>query len=164
MSVDTDMSIPVSYLTSDRGGSQTAVANDRLDTQAFLQLLIAQLRNQDPSSPTDSETILTQTTQLATMETLEEQIATARESFALQMRAAAAGLVGQTVSWQDADGVDHSGTVTAVSYTAAVPLLRVGDEDIPLTVVRTVGTPAGAPADPPADPEADPPASDPSAD
>ncbi len=136
--MSTDMSIDVSYLTSDRTASQTNVANDQMDSQAFLQLLIAQLRNQDPSSPTDSETILTQTTQLATMETLSEQIATARESFALQMRAAAAALVGSSVSWQDADGADQSGVVSAVSYADAVPALLVGDVELPLDAVRTI--------------------------
>ncbi len=136
--MSTDMSVPVSYLTADRPAATSSQPNDRLDSQAFLSLLMAQLRNQDPSQPADSETILTQTVQLATMESLAEQIATARESFALQMRGAAAALVGQRVSWQDADGADHEGVVTAVSYAASVPTLRVGGDDVPLDLVRTL--------------------------
>jgi len=145
VSTSTDMSIPVAYLTSDRtsgasptSGAAGAPARDRLDNQGFLKLLIAQLANQDPSSPTDSTTILTQTTQLAQMESLEEQISTARESFALQMRGTAASLVGRSVGWTDATGADRSGVVTAVSYAGAVPTLTVGDDELSLDAVRTL--------------------------
>ena len=135
--MSTDLSVPVSYLSADRTVTSSQ-PNDRLDSEAFLGLLMAQLRNQDPSKPADSETILTQTVQLATMESLSEQISTARESFALQMRAAAAALVGQRVSWRDAEGADHEGGVSAVSYTGAVPTLRVGDDEVALDLVRTL--------------------------
>ncbi len=137
MSTSTDMSIPISYLTSERTPAAEE-PHDRLSNQGFLQLLIAQLANQDPSSPTDSTTILTQTTQLAQMQSLEEQITTARESFALQMRASAASLVGQSVGWQDAEGEDRSGVVTAVSYAGIVPTLTVGDDEVTLDAVLTL--------------------------
>lgn len=39
-----------------------------LDGDAFMQLLLVQLQYQDPTEPVDSETILTQTSQLATLE------------------------------------------------------------------------------------------------
>ena len=58
-----------------------------LDKQAFLELLVTQLRNQDPSSPMDSNALMAQTTQMASMESLTEISTTSRESFALQMRA-----------------------------------------------------------------------------
>ena len=54
----------------------------------------------------DSSQLMAQTTQLPTMEKLVELADTSRESFALQMRMAAAALVGQQVTWTDADGVD----------------------------------------------------------
>ena len=140
MSSDTDMSIPISYLTSDHSPatSSTDTNNGQLDDQGFLQLLIAQLDNQDPSSPTDSTTILTQTTQLAQMQTLEEQITTARESFALQMREAAAAFVGRQASWTDADGNTQSGVVSSVDFSGSVPLLHVGDTDVALDAVQTL--------------------------
>jgi flagellar hook assembly protein FlgD len=144
--VSTDLSIPVSYLTSDRSTSTSATAqalgasedNTQLSNEGFLKLLIAQLANQDPSSPTDSSTILTQTTQLAQMQSLEEQITTAREAFALQMRETAATFVGRNVTWEDADGNTQSGVVASVDYSSAVPLLRVGDTDVSLDAVQTL--------------------------
>ena len=144
------MSIPVSYLSSDRTAATSSAAQalgapedkTQMSTEGFLTLLIAQLANQDPSSPTDSSTILTQTTQLAQMQSLEEQITTAREAFALQLRQTAATFVGRAVTWQDADGATQSGVVASVDYRSAVPLLRVGDTDVALDAVQTL-----APAD-----------------
>ncbi|MBT0993072.1 flagellar hook capping protein [Cellulomonas sp. DKR-3] len=135
------MSIDTTYATAATGygaASTTSASNDTLDQQAFLELLVAQLRNQDPSSPMDSSQLMAQTTQLATMERLVEISDTSRESFALQMRVAGASLVGQTVSWTDADGTVQTGVVDAVSYAGAVPTVTVGGEEIPLDQVGTV--------------------------
>lgn len=134
------MSIDTTYATGATGYGTTATssANGTLDQQAFLELLVAQLRNQDPSSPMDSSQLMAQTTQLATMERLVEISDTSRESFALQMRVAGAALVGQTVSWTDAEGTVRTGIVDAVSYAGAVPTVTVGGEEIPLDQVGTV--------------------------
>lgn len=116
-----------------------------LDKQAFLELLVTQLRYQDPTSPMDTNALMAQTTQLSTMESLTELSATQRESFALQMRSSAAALVGQQITWTDADGAAHSGLVDAVSYAAGVPSVRVGDQDVALDAVSSVG-PGNRPA------------------
>lgn len=142
--MSTGMSIPVSYLTSDRTASTSSTSGStpqdktQLDNAGFLKLLIAQLDNQDPSSPTDSTTILTQTTQLAQMQTLQQQITTAQQSFALQMREAAASFVGRQVTWTDANGKGQTGVVASVDYTGAAPMLKVGGTDVALDAVQTL--------------------------
>src|SRR3954454_2226963 len=90
--------------------ASSAAPKGELDKEAFMNLLVAQLRNQDPSSPMDTSQMMAQTTQLSTMEKLTELADTQRESFALQMRMAAASLVGQQVTWTDADGADRTGS------------------------------------------------------
>lgn len=132
-------------------GSTTSAAKNTLDSQAFLNLLVAQLANQDPSSPMDTNDLMAQTTQLATMEQLTELTSTSREGFALQMRMAAASLVGQQVTYTDADGVTQTGVVSSVSYTTAVPTVMVGDKEVTLDAVATV-TAAGATPTPPTTP------------
>ena len=148
------MSIDVSYLTADRtatssaassGAASTPTDKTQLDSKAFLQLLIAQLKNQDPSSPMDTSAMMTQTTQMSTMQSLTELTTNAQEQFALQMRVAAATLVGRDVTWNDANGTAQQGVVSAVSYTSTVPTLRVGTTDVSLDAVRTV-TPSSTPA------------------
>ncbi|MDC7122324.1 flagellar hook capping protein [Cellulomonas fimi] len=143
------MSIDVSFLgatsrTSDASGQKGPTKE--LDKQAFLDLLVAQLRNQDPSAPMDSSQLMTQTTQLSTMESLVALADTQRESFALQMRMSAAQLVGQQITWTDADGAEKSGVVSAVSYAGPVPTVRVGDTDVTLDAVSAVTSATSTPA------------------
>lgn len=146
------MSIDVSYITDGTGSttSGTTTASNELDRQAFLNLFVAQLKYQDPSSPMDTSQMMAQTTQLSTMESLEEMTATARETFALQMRMSAADLVGKQVSWTDEDKTTQNGTVTGVSYSGSVPVVLVGDKQISLNSVSFVATPGG-PTELPAD-------------
>jgi flagellar basal-body rod modification protein FlgD len=111
-----------------------------MDSEMFLSLLVAQLRAQDPSSPMDTNEMMAQTTQLASMEQLTSLTKMTEEGFSLQMRTAASALLGQTVSYVDADGKTVSGVVTAVSFKSAVPTVKVGDLELPLDAVS--GMPA----------------------
>ncbi len=108
----------------------------------FMNLLVAQLRNQDPSSPMDTNQMISQTTQLATMEKLTSMDKVALENFSLQMRTAAAAMIGQTVSWLDKDGTTKSGIAESVSFASGVPVVKVGEVNIPLDQISGVNTPA----------------------
>jgi flagellar basal-body rod modification protein FlgD len=127
----------------------TRTPKQTLDSEAFMQLLVTQLRNQDPSSPMDTNQMISQTTQLAVMEKLTNMDTTSQEAFALQMRQAAAALVGHTVSYLDKNGDTKTGVATSVSYAGSVPVVTVGDQKINLDAILGV-VPADAPA--PADP------------
>jgi len=119
-------------------------AKQSLDKEAFLALLVAQLKNQDPSSPMDTSEMMSQTTQLSTMEQLTALTDTSRESFALQMRIAASGLVGQQVSAIDTDGVTHMGTASGVSFAGDVPMVTVDGISVALDKVSAVGSAVGS--------------------
>lgn len=121
-----------------------AAPKQQMDKEMFLNLLVAQLRNQDPSSPMDTTEMMSQSSQLASMEQLTELTDTGRESFALQMRMAAAGLVGQEVSFTDADGVVHTGSVAGVDFSTSVPAVTVGEWTVPLDSVSAVRAPSTA--------------------
>lgn len=138
--------IPVSSIggsTTDATSATTSTPSKSLDKDTFLKLLVAQLSNQDPSSPMDTSDMMAQTTQLSMMESLSEIQASSREQFGLQMRMAAADLVGQQVTWTDADGKTQSGVVSGVDYSASIPTLTVGKTQIPLDSVASV-SPAGS--------------------
>jgi flagellar basal-body rod modification protein FlgD len=104
----------------------------------------------------ETSEIVAQTTSLAMMESLsamrtlvEDSAVRQQEAFALQMRDAAATLLGKEVSYLDADGVEHTGIATAVSYKDAVPTVTIGDKSIALDkvsgVTGTVSTDATEP-------------------
>ncbi len=115
-----------------------------MDSEVFMSLLVAQLRHQDPSSPMDTNQMISQTTELATMEKLTSMDATSTENFALQMRTSAAALIGQLVSWTDKEGSAHSGIATSVSFAEGIPQVTVGDQTVALDQVSgiTSTTPA----------------------
>ena len=114
-----------------------------LDSETFMSLLVTQLRNQDPSSPMDTNQMIAQTTQLAMMEKLTALSTTSDENFSLQMRTAAAALVGQNVTYTDAAGASVTGIVSAVSYAGSVPQVTVGKASVALDAISGVTAPTG---------------------
>jgi flagellar basal-body rod modification protein FlgD len=138
------------------GTTSTTAANGELDKQAFLDLLVAQLRNQDPSSPMDTTEMMAQSTQLASMEQLSAMAETSRESFSLQMRIAAGGMVGQQIGYADADGTPRTGLAESVSFAGPVPMITVDGTQVPLDGVTLVRSTSTAPTTPSADASASP--------
>ncbi len=112
-----------------------------MDSEVFMKLLVTQLRNQDPSSPMDTNQMISQQTQLAMMEQITNQTTTANENFSLQMRMAAANLVGKQVSYTDAmTGTAVTGTASAVSYANSVPTVTVAGKEVALDVISGITT------------------------
>jgi len=127
-----------------------SVANE-LGADTFLQLLVAQLKYQDPTNPADSTEFLAQTAQFTMVEKLTELAQRAEASAAVERNLAAAGMVGRTVSYQRADGTAAQGLVTKATLGSAGPVLTVGSDEIPFDRVAAVvhqPTPTTAPATP----------------
>ncbi|QKS87547.1 flagellar hook assembly protein FlgD [Curtobacterium flaccumfaciens] len=125
--------------------NSTAQKSQTMDSEVFMKLLVTQLRNQDPSSPMDTNQMISQQTQLAMMEQITNQTTTGNENFSLQMRIAAANLVGKQVSYTDADsGKSATGTASAVSYANSVPTVTVNGKEVALDVISGITTTAPA--------------------
>ncbi len=68
--------------SSTSGSSQTSSSSTPAATQSmFLQLLVAQLQNQDPSNPMDGSTFVTQ---LAQMQQLEQSVNSGQDITAIR--------------------------------------------------------------------------------
>lgn len=79
-------------------------SNDRLGKNAFMKLLTAQLKNQDPLNPTDSKEFVTQLSQLTSVEQLtnmDQRLQALEIATAGVGNTQAVGLMGKTVT---ADG------------------------------------------------------------
>ena len=159
MPIDTTMTTPVDTTSAKNatglytGSAGISNAKKSLDSETFLTLLVAQLKYQDPSSPMDTNEMMAQTTQLASMEQLTSLNTTLGESFALQMRDTASNLIGKMVSYAGDDGETVEGLATSVSYKYSVPLVTVGGKEITLDAIsgaRPAGTAPdeAAPVDP----------------
>lgn len=126
----------------------TSAPEQTIDGQLFLKLLVTQLQNQDPSSPMDTDQMISQTTQLAMMEQLTALSATSTAGLDLQQRTAAAALLGSEVTYVDADGTSRTGTATAVSFAGDVPTVTVSGASVPLTDITGIATSAAQPPQP----------------
>lgn len=115
-----------------------------MDANVFMTLLVAQLKNQNPSAPMDSNQMMSQTIQLSMMEKTTEMATNSKEAFSLQMRSAAAQLIGHSVNYTLADGTTGSGIAGSVSYAGAVPSVTVGELSIPLDSITGLTAPAAS--------------------
>lgn len=120
-------------------------ASTTLDKNAFLHLLVAQLKYQNPMSPTDGSQYMAQMAQFATVEQLTNISKEQADAASWQLALAGEGMVGRQVEGTDVNGAKHSGVVTGIQLTGGTPVLNLQDgSTLPVTDVTSV-TAAGAP-------------------
>jgi flagellar basal-body rod modification protein FlgD len=108
------------------------------DKQMFLDLLVAQLRYQDPMNPADSGEFLAQSAQFTALEKMQDVADQTAGLLAAQVSFGATGMVGRYVSYLDENGDAHSGQVGSVTYDQNGPMLVVDGEHVSLGQVQTV--------------------------
>jgi flagellar basal-body rod modification protein FlgD len=118
--------------------STTRKTGGELGKDDFMKLLIAQLRYQDPSSPSDPSAFMAQTAQFTMLEKLTSLSDTQQQLVAAQLQFGASNLIGKTVSYVGADGKETTGVVSAATFTGSNPTVKVGDTDVPLSSVKEV--------------------------
>ncbi|WP_432396813.1 flagellar hook assembly protein FlgD [Pseudarthrobacter sp. L19] len=131
------------------GGTSTPASAVRspvqtMDANVFMTLLVAQMKNQNPSAPMDTNQMMSQTIQLSMMEKTTEMTTNSKEAFSLQMRSAAAQLVGHNVDYTLSDGTTGTGLAGSVSFAGAVPTVKVGTLSIPLDSISGITAPAAS--------------------
>jgi flagellar basal-body rod modification protein FlgD len=118
--------------TSARNGS------NELGQESFMKLLVAQLKYQDPSNPSDGTQFLAQTAQFTMVEKLSDLAASQQQLVSAQLQFGASNLVGKTVSYTGTDGRTATGVVTAATISGSNPTVKVGNTDVPLSSVKEV--------------------------
>lgn len=104
----------------------TAQDQSAMDKDAFLKLLAAQARTQDPMNPTDSTAQIAQLAQFSSLEQMNN-MATQMTKLATAIDTQrATALVGRTVTYKDSNGLDVTGTVEKVKVGTDGPKLTVG--------------------------------------
>ena len=112
----------------------------------FLQLLVTQVRHQDPLDPIGQQEFTAQLAQFSVLEQLEalnasfkEILAVQKENMAMQELAQSASLVDRTVSFQaDEDDTLESGRVDSVSIENENVYAHVGSEQILISEIRAI--------------------------
>jgi len=104
-----------------------------LGKDAFLQLLVTELANQDPLNPMSDREFIAQLTQLSTL----EQMTSLNAGIEALLLMEATSLVGKNVEAIAPDGSRVTGVVTEATFTESGALLVVADTLVTLdNVVR----------------------------
>ncbi|AZE85337.1 Flagellar basal-body rod modification protein FlgD [Pseudomonas orientalis] len=123
--------------------SKAATGNQALGKDAFLQLLVTQLKNQNPLSPQDNGAFVAQLAQFSSLEginTLNDSVNNISSNFSSSQALQASSLVGRSIITQtDKALVDTSKSMTgSVAVTAATGNVSVKIADKDGNVVRTL--------------------------
>jgi flagellar basal-body rod modification protein FlgD len=126
--------------------AQTSSALGQLDSDAFLKLLVAQMRNQNPMAPTDASAMLQQTAQFTTVETLQAISEANQALLGFQQTTMALSVVGKPVEAIGPDGDRVTGIVDTVRFTADGPFLEL-DTGIEIPMNNVIEVSAAAPGE-----------------
>ena len=99
--------------------NKASVGTGTIDQNSFLQLLMAQLKNQDPTNPTDPSQMLNEESQLTQVQTMQNLNTSLTSSSQLQE---ASSLIGKTVSVTDPNNAKNtiSGTVSGATVNSGI--------------------------------------------
>lgn len=112
-----------------------------LKAEDFMNMLITQLQYQDPTEPTGNEEILSQVSQLRDLQSATDLSETLQAMVTGSELSNAAGLIGQNIIGQNADGDVVEGVATSARLVDGEAVLKVNGEDVKLTDIDTVSAP-----------------------
>ena len=138
----TGLTTGASITTSSTTASPTAGSKE-LDQNAFLKLLVAQMRYQDPSKPMDADAMMSEEATFTQVQQLNQLVSEQQNMLAAQKLQSASSMVGRTIAYQSPDGITATGVVTSATLTGSEPTLKVGNKDVPLSSVTEVRSAAG---------------------
>lgn len=137
-------------------GAAAGLPTQSLDKSAFMELLVAQLQNQDPLEPASNEEFVGQLASFSSLEQLENlndnfmtTVLINQSNALLGQMTEGSALIGQSVNWTDESGATGTGVVDSVKIKDGMAYLNVGGQDVALIDVTEVLGSGGA--DVPAD-------------
>jgi flagellar basal-body rod modification protein FlgD len=105
--------------------TSAGAGKQELGQDDFLNLLVIQLKNQDPLEPMKNEEFIAQLAQFNSLEQMINLNKSFDSMLALQSLSSASSFIGREVAWYGEDGEQMSGTVLEVELDSGIPLLNV---------------------------------------
>lgn len=124
------------------GGASGALGG--LGSDAFMKLLVAQMRYQNPMQPSDGTEYLAQISQYAMVEQLQKVNEGQQQVSSYQRAMIANSMIGKLVTGTGETGMVVTGEVVGVDFQAGRPVLVTTGGD--LAVDKVDGTKAAAPS------------------
>lgn len=111
--------------TSETQATSVKSTKNELGKDEFLTLLIKQLQNQDPLSPTDNTEFIAQLAQFSSLEQMNNLNSSFEKMMGFQMVNQAASFIDKTVVIKDDSGNKITGTVEKVVMEEGLPKIVV---------------------------------------
>lgn len=147
---------PLGTLEPTQPGAMPSNPKGQLGKDQFLQMLVAQMKNQDPLSPMDGQQMAAQLAQFSSV----EQLVTLNETMASQAAGQSAlldslggsltlGAIGKSVEVDSSQATDASGnpapansvlrgTVDGVRFTTEGPMLTMNGYEFPFGAILSI--------------------------
>lgn len=121
--------------------------SDDLGKDAFMDLLVTQMKNQNPLEPAKNEDMLAQLAQFSSLEQMEELneniigLAVLQQSNALMAQLTnSSALIDKSVQYSDpTSGAEKWGTVQSVKIEEGLAVLNIDGQDVPLVNILEIG-------------------------
>ena len=133
---------PISDATTTGSTSQATPTNPNgtLGDNEFLQLMVTQLKDQDPLNPTDPSSYLSELAQFTSLEQETNTATSTSQLAASNATTEALGLLGKSVTYLDSSGAEQTGVVSSVDLSGTSPTLTIGSATgITTSQVQSVG-------------------------
>ncbi len=110
-----------------------------LNQQQFLQLLTAQLQNQDPLNPLSSQDFTAQLAQLSTVSGIQQLNGSIQQLLQLQQLSQGAALMGKTVTYASSGASQAGkGVVQGVSLQNGQLQVQVGGQQVAISQINGI--------------------------
>lgn len=130
--------LPIGAAFEPAAGQRSLLDKSRLDAQDFLQVMVAQMRNQNPLEPqSDADFIsgIAQFDQLSSLNEINESLSAMASLSALGQ---VSSLLGREVLADSGTDEPIQGVVHAVEIDNGTPILVVGEHRVPASAVQAV--------------------------
>lgn len=104
--------------TNSTSSTSSTPSSNSVDYNTFLQLLIAEMKNQDPTNPMDTSQYMSQFAQLSTVEQATLTNSKLDSLLSSQALTQADGLIGRNVSFTDTTGAAITGKIASISINS----------------------------------------------
>ena len=125
-------------LLTSPGVNSSPSSEQGLNRDSFMQLLLLQMRSQDPMNPMDSSQMFQQMAQLTTLEQLWDMRELMKQSAASQQLSDGANLIGRHVEASSPGAGTVSGLVEQVRMVSGSVYLQIGEQEVRLDEVVSV--------------------------
>ena len=117
----------------------TTNPNSTMNASDFINLMVTQLENQDPTQPASSSDLLAQMSQISQLQSSTTLTSSLNTMTQQNQVASAAGMMGKHVKGQDGNGNAIEGNVTSVSVsTAGISLELDSNQSLTLDQVTSI--------------------------